>query len=154
MRATASKPLIETETNDWFMRVGDGINFNNSKYYIWGVNSHGKNLFANMKQGDRLWFIQSKSKGKILAVATYLSHNKRELGPLINLTSSNTELGWADGSWDTEVHYTDLYNLSDCMLLTHIESPLNIRKYNEKCKILLSEAYENIKIYSRITRKM
>ena len=32
--------------------------------------------------------------------------------------------------------------------------PLNIRKYNEKCKILLSEAYENIKIYSRVTREM
>ena len=116
--------------------------------------TNDEHFLKDVKLGDRLWFIISKSKGKILAVATYLSHNKRELGPLINLTSSNTELGWADGSWDTEVHYTDLYNLSDCMLLTHIESPLNIRKYNEKCKILLSEAYENIKIYSRITRKM
>jgi len=36
MSATASKPQIDTKTNDWFMRVGDGINFNNSKYYIWG----------------------------------------------------------------------------------------------------------------------
>jgi hypothetical protein len=147
---------------DWLLRASDGNNFiASSKYNIWGVNSketgkktNDEHFLKDVKLGDRLWFIISKSKGKILAVATYLSHNKRELGPLINLTSSNTELGWADGSWDTEVHYTDLYNLSDCMLLTHIESPLNIRKYNEKCKILLSEAYENIKIYSRITRKM
>lgn len=147
---------------DWLLRASDGNNFiASSKYNIWGVSSKetGKNpndehFLNNVKIGDRLWFIMSKSKGKILAVATYTSHNKRELGPLITLTSSNSELGWTEGTWDTEVHYTDLYNLSDCMLLTRIESPLNIRKYNEKCKIQLSEAYENIKIYSRITREM
>jgi aryl-phospho-beta-D-glucosidase BglC (GH1 family) len=141
---------------DWLLRASDGNNFiASSKYNIWGVTStNDKHFLNNVKVGDRLWFIMSKSNGKILAVATYTSHNKRELGPLITLTSSNTELGWTKGSWDTEVHYTDLYNLSDCMLLTHIESPLNIRKYNEKCKIQLSEAYENIKVYSRITREM
>ena len=40
------------------------------------------------------------------------------------------------------------------MLLTHIEGAVNIRKYNEKCKINLSEEYKNIKRYSRITYKM
>lgn len=143
---------------DWLLRASDGKNLiASSKYNIWGVSSKNTNddhFLKEVKQGDRLWFIMNKSKGKILAVATYISHNKRELGPLINLTSSNTELGWTDGNWDIEIHYKDLYNLSECMLLTQIEGSCNIRKYNDKCKIHLSEEYENIKKYSKVTRNM
>jgi hypothetical protein len=144
---------------DWLLRASDGKNFiASSKYNIWGVSSKktkDEHFLKKVKLGDRLWFIMNKSEGKILAVATYISHNKRELGPLINFTSSNTELGWTDnGDWDTEIHYIDLYNLSDCMLLTQIEGNKNIRIYNDNCKIHLSEAYENIKIYSKVTREM
>ena len=157
-----TQSTIEIVATDWLLRASDGKNFiASSEYKIWGVNSkqtgkktNDEHFLKEVKLGDRLWFIMNKSEGKILAVATYISHNKRELGPLINLTSSNTELGWVDGDWDTEIHYTDFYNLSDCMLLTHIEGAVNIRKYNEKCKINLSEEYKNIKRYSRITYKM
>ncbi len=148
MSATASKPRIDTETNDWFMRVGDGINFNNSKYSIWGIHSRGKNLFTNMKQGDRLWFIQSKTKGKIVGVATYISNNKR----ISNITANNKEQGWRgeDNKWDTEIHYRDLYTLTDHSdpLLTHIKSCQSIAKYyKNKCDIDLPLLYSYIVQY-------
>ena len=144
-------------TTDWLLRVGDGENIkNSSRYRIWGIQSTtNKHFVNNVKQGDRLWFIKSKSYGKIIAVATYRSHNKREIGPLLNVSMTNEELGWTgEGpNWtsDIEIHYTDLYGVNDCELLTHIEGAKTIRKYNEKCKINLPVEYSYIVRYSKIT---
>jgi hypothetical protein len=146
-------------TSDWILRVGDGQNFiHSSKYRIWGIQTitspHGKFFIKNVKPGDRLWFVKSKSQGKIIAVATYRSHNVRELGPLINISMTNEDLGWIgegpDWTSDTEIHYTDLYNVSDCQLLTHIKSPTTIRKYDEKCSVELPVEYSYITRYSKV----
>ena len=147
-------------TTDWLLRVGDGENLKrSSKYRIWGIQTltspHGKYFVKNVKPGDRLWFVTSKSHGKLIAVATYRSHNTRDLGPLINISLTNEELGWvgsgADWTSDVEVHYTDLYGLSDCELLTHIKGPSTIRKYDEKCRVNLAVEYSYIVRYSRVT---
>ena len=59
---------------DWLLRVGDGINFmNSSKYKIWGISTQstcGKYFIKTVKSGDRLWFVQNKSHGQIIAVAS------------------------------------------------------------------------------------
>jgi hypothetical protein len=149
-------------TTDWLLRVGDGKNLiRSSKYKIWGIQSTtptNKYFIKNIKPGDRLWFVKSKSQGKLLAVATYCSHNSRVFGPLINLSLSNEELGWTGGgtNWtsDTELHYTDLYGLCECKLLTHIKSPSTIRKYDEKCKVNLALEYNYIVRYSKITLEL
>jgi hypothetical protein len=39
----------------------------------------------NVIIGNRLWFVESKLNIKLLAVATYCSHNMHECGPLVNL---------------------------------------------------------------------
>jgi hypothetical protein len=146
-------------TTDWLPRVGDGENFkNSSKLRIWGIDSNSKAskyFMKNVKQGDRLWFVKNKCHGKILAVATFRSFNQRDLGPLINTTFTNDELGWTNDTtkWtsDIEIHYTDLYNVSECELLTHIQSAKTIRKYNEKCRVNLPVEYSNIVRYSKVT---
>ena len=145
-------------TVDWILRAGNGENLkHSSKHRIWGVvakNSLGKHFIKNVKPGDRLWFVKSKSQGKLIAVATYRSHNKRDFGPLIDISLTDEELGWADssgGNSDIEVHYTDLYGLSDCELLTHIKGPSTIRKCDEKCRVNLAVEYSYIVRYSRVT---
>lgn len=146
-------------TTDWLLRVGDGENFiNSSRYRIWGIQSTSpanKHFIRNVNIGDRLWFVKSKSNGKIIAVATYQSHNKREFGPHVNVTMTNEELGWSgdgpDWTSDIEVHYSNIYGLSDCELLTHIKGTSTIRKYDDKCKVNLSLEYNNIVRYSRMT---
>jgi hypothetical protein len=145
-------------TTDWLLRVGDGENLkHSSKYRIWGVVSKipvGKHFIENVKPGDRLWFVKSKSQGKLIAVASYHSHNKRDFGPLIDISLTDEELGWTDpsgGNSDIEVHYTDLYGLADCELLTHIKGPSTIRKYDEKCRVNLAVEYSYIVRYSRVT---
>ena len=146
-------------TTDWLLRVGDGENLiNSSKYKIWGIQSTtsiGKHFVENVKPGDRLWFVKSKSKGKIIAVATYRSHNKRDFGPLIDVSMTNEELGWIgegpDWTSDTEIHYTDLYGLDNCELLSHINGPATIRRYDEKCRVNLAVEYSYIQRYSKIT---
>ena len=146
-------------TTDWILRVGDGENFiNSSRYRIWGIQSTSpanKHFIRNVNIGDRLWFVKSKSNGKIIAVATYQSLNKRDLGPLVNFTMTNQELGWSgegpDWTSDIEVHYSDMYGLSDCELLTHIKGASTIRKYDDKCRVNLPIEYNNIVRYSRMT---
>ena len=146
-------------TTDWLLRVGDGENLKcSSKYRIWGIQStspDGKYFVKNVKPGDRLWFVTSKSHGKLIAVATYRSHNTREFGPLIDISLTNEELGWTgsgpDWTSNVEVHYTDLYGLNDCELLTHIKSAKTVRTYNEKCRVNLAVEYSYIVRYSRVT---
>ena len=146
-------------TTDWLLRVGDGENLKcSSKYRIWGIQStspDGKYFVKNVKPGDRLWFVTSKSHGKLIAVATYRSHNTREFGPLIDISLTNEELGWTgsgpDWTSNVEVHYTDLYGLNDCELLTHIKGAATIRKYDEKCRVNLAVEYSYIVRYSRVT---
>jgi hypothetical protein len=145
---------MNNQVTDWILRVGDGNNLiRSSKYKIWGIQSTtncGKSFIKNVKVGDRLWFIKSKSNGKILAVATYVSHNKRS-----DISLTNEQLGWdnEDTDWvsDTEIHYKDLYNLTYCDLLSKIKGNVSIRKYNEKCCIDLPFEYKYIVKYSKIT---
>lgn len=146
-------------TTDWILRVGDGLNLTrSSKYRIWGIQSStsvNKHFLKNVKPGDRLWFVKSKSQGKLLAVATYRSHNKRVFGPLIDASMTNEELGWTgseiDWTSDTEIHYTNLYGLNKCDLLTHIKGAATIRKYDEKCRVDLALEYSYIVRYSQVT---
>jgi hypothetical protein len=146
-------------TTDWILRVGDGENLKcSSKYRIWGIQStspDGKYFVKNVKPGDRLWFVTSKSHGKVIAVATYRSHNTRDIGPLIDISLTEEELGWTgsgtDWSANVEVHYTDLYGLNDCELLTHIKGAKTVRTYNEKCRVNLAVEYSYIVRYSRVT---
>jgi hypothetical protein len=142
-------------TTDWLLRVGDGENFKNSSLRrIWGINTREKSSFIkDVKCGDRLWFIINKSKGQIIAVATYCSHNKRNLGPIVEVSLNNKELGWSgDDVWDVEVHYTDLYGLIQCDLVTKIKGQTAVRRYyDKKCNVNLPVEYNNILRYSKLT---
>ena len=88
------------EPKHYIIRIGDGVNFiNSSKYNCWGLNSNNKNVkyfMKNIKKNDILWFVKNKSKGLILAVSTYIKNDKRIIGPLINISETNEELGWKD----------------------------------------------------------
>jgi hypothetical protein len=149
-------------TTDWILRVGDGQNLiRSSKYRIWGIQSTSptsKWFINNVKPGDRLWFVKNKSQGKLFAVATYRTHNIRVFGPLIDISLNNEDLGWTGGGigWnsDVEVHYTDLYGLDKCELLTHIKGISTIRKYDEKCRVNLAVEYSYISRYSKINFKL
>jgi predicted secreted protein len=146
-------------TTDWILRVGNGANLTrSSKYRIWGIQSTtptNKHFVNNVKPGDRLWFVKSNSQGKLIAVATYRSHNTRVFGPLLDISMTNEELGWTgDGTdWtsDVEIHYSDLYGLGNCEMLTHIKGAATIRKYDEKCRVNLAVEYSYIERYSRVT---
>jgi hypothetical protein len=146
-------------TVDWLLRVGDGKNLkSSSRYRIWVIQSitpGNKHFLKNVKPGDRLWFVKNKSLGKLIGVATYRSHNLREFGPLVNMTMTNEELGYTgdflDWTMNTEIHYSDLYGLEKCDLLTHIKGASTIRKYDEKCRIDLPLEYSYIVRYSKIT---
>jgi len=148
----------------FILRVGDGLNFrNSSKMFIWAVKSRNKTFLLRVKKGDKLWFIQNKSKddtqvGKIIAVADFMSHNKRDIGPLISITLSNDELGWNDGDkYDVEIHYSNLYNLTDCELYSGYHNQNTIWDYDNvksKFTVDLILEYDYICRYSKATQYM
>ena len=151
--------------NDWILRVGDGENFKTSSdFNTWGLNStstDSKYFISNAIRGDRLWFVTTNSKGRVLAVATFASLNKREEDVvLVNDKLTDEELGWKHKEneefvWkvDTEIHYIDLYNVWDCEILTNIKSPKGVRKYSEKCAVNLPEEYPYIvKYFNKVKR--
>ena len=146
--------------NNFLLRIGDGVHFNaSSSKLIWGIDSKysfAKGFLTTAKEGDLLWFVKGKTNGQIVAVATFTRTNKRILGPLIELTLTNAELGWdkSEGDWDTEVHYKDLYNLTHCNLISEIKGAASIRLYNDKCKINLITEYPQIIRYSKVTNSM
>ena len=152
---------MDQERVHYLLRIGDGSHFNRSSTKsIWGIQTStspsGKGFVSKAQEGDLLWFVTGNSKGKLVAVATFVRLQKRELSPLVNLTYTNEELGWtdSDGNWDTEIHYRDLYNLTECDLFSEIKGGATIRVYNEKCKVNLPEEYPHIVRYSRVTNHM
>ena len=153
------KPLKQVTHH--LLRVGDSEHFKSSSVRgIWGIKSFivcGKGFLKIVKPGDVLWFVKGdRSKGLLLAVATFVKVQERVLGPLIPLTATNEELGWTktEGSWDVEVHFKDLYNIEECELYSEIKGSATIRPYNEKCKVDLPQEYSNIVRYSKVTRTM
>lgn len=147
-------------TNHFLLYIGDGVHFNaSSSKSIWGITSthtSAKGFLRRAKEGDLLWFVKSKTNGQLVAVATFTGTKKRILGPLIELTLTNSELGWdkSEGEWDTEVHYKDLYNLTHCKLISKIKGAAGIRRYNDKCKVNLIVEYPYIARYYKVTNSM
>jgi len=149
----------------WLIRAGHGDNFaRSSKHQTWGVNIKDTNirhLLNNILYRDKLWFVANRSHGLVIAVATYVSHNLRENDadqPLIRTTLTDEELGWDSKSGqkcEVEIHYTDLYNVSECDLITGFSIRSTTLRYpSEHCKLDLEQEYANICKYSKITRTM
>ena len=144
----------------FIFRIGDGDHFKtSSSKSIWGINSSrstSKGFLRRAKPGALLWFVTGGSGGQIIAVATFKQTKTRQTGPLVAISPTDEELGWTKtkGYWDTEVHYTDLYNLSSCELYSEIKGAAVIRQYNEKCKVDLPNEYHSIVRYSKITECM
>jgi hypothetical protein len=134
----------------WLLRIGNGNNFkNSSKFNIWGITetTNSKHFKKLVKKGDILWFIISKEgKGQAIAFAEYVSHNSR--------TKTDMELGWElennSSNWSTEINYKNLIDIEDNNYFTYIQGQnVNIRKYNEKCKVNLPHIFEKLSLCNK-----
>ncbi len=127
---------MENNTNQrtiehWFMRIGDGENFNNSSSFkLWGCKKRTSKTFLNeIKKGDIIWFVPNQDtsgvKGKIYYCAIYENHIERVLGPLIALTETNEELGWREvpnwnSDWNIQIYYSKLFKIESLNLQINI----------------------------------
>jgi len=131
---------------------------------IWAIKSKYKTFLKNVKVGDKLWFVKNKEKGdvyngKIIAVVDFVSKNERVIGPLLSTTPNNDDLGWDEkgGHCDIELHYNNLYNLTDCNLFTGQKGQSTLCHYDnikEKLLVNLIIEYEYISKYSKVTKIM
>ena len=137
---------ILASKNHWLLRIGNGNNFkNSSRFNIWGVKqtTNSKSFEKLVKKGDVLWFIVSRNNGQAIAFAEYINHNER--------TKTDQELGWESEpnshNWTIEINYENLTNVEDKNLYTCIVGQnVNIRKYNDKCKINLPQLFAQLSV--------
>jgi hypothetical protein len=130
----------------WLIRIGNGNNFkNSSKFNIWGITqtTNTRHFEKIVQPGDILWFVISSNNGQAIAFAEYTCHNER--------TRTNEELGWEiennSNNRTIEINYKNLTNIENDNYFTNIKGQnVNIRKYNDKCKINLPQIYKKTKV--------
>jgi hypothetical protein len=139
----------------FLIRVGDGINFKNSNYNIWGM----KKKYNRMKEGDVLWFLtSSKFGGKIIGMAEYYNCYDRTKETLVQInTKSNEEMGWddKDEKWDFQIEYKNLYNTEKQNITGIIKGSCTIFRYEihkNEFNYDLYQEYENFKRYAEPIR--
>lgn len=109
----------QSEKKHFFIRVGNGVNFKNSNYPIWGLKSNKGStktyIKKHMTKGDILWFITSTSATKKPSIAIGMAEYNEIFDindeRLIKLnTYSNEEMGWTiETNWDIQISYQNLY---------------------------------------------
>jgi len=136
----------------YIVRIGiGGENFYNStKDKVWCCDN---NFRKKAKTGDILWFVPSRTGGKVIAVATFVSADFRNIGVLINADKTDEEYGWTNkkNKWkksDYIINYINLYDIEKLDLFTNVKSHSSIFNYNNCiCDIDLPNEYLNIKKY-------
>uniref|UniRef100_A0A6C0ETZ2 Uncharacterized protein n=1 Tax=viral metagenome TaxID=1070528 RepID=A0A6C0ETZ2_9ZZZZ len=124
---------------------------------MWAVSKKNKTFFLNIKEGDILWFLISGDGGygRVYAMAKFTSKNDRDIGPLINTTLTNEDLGWDDKGTksDVEIHYKKLYIVYDSIIYTGYKGHGSVCCYEttstKKDLINLHQEYIIIKKYSK-----
>ena len=116
----------------WFIRVGDGENFRNSKYAFWGVKEVFKGMVKKLKRGDILWFLTSKDfGGKLIGMAEYTEYYNTQDEKLIPIhTYTNAEQEWeGETDWCFQLHYINLYDTERQNIEIIIRGPQVIISY-------------------------
>ena len=124
----------------YIIRVGNGNNFYNSVYNVWGYIDHSHNLkiTKKMEKGDVLWFLKSKEfGGNFVGMATFERYIDRRDETLINVnTLLNNENNWTDDDgnetdirWDIQIHYRNLYQIEELNIVQVIVASLTVMEY-------------------------
>lgn len=101
--------------NHWIFKVSEKEFRNSLDKELWGCYSQtlcAKRFLESSKKNDILWFI--KESNIILGCATLESTYKRQLGPLVNIGLTDSELGWNSfKKKDFEIRYTNFIDLKN-----------------------------------------
>jgi hypothetical protein len=125
---------MESSSKNWFIRVGDGINFENSSSQgIWGIPNYCKLIEKDIKKNDKLWFVKNKTPkdkgyGRVIAVAQFIFMRKRN----DSTTPTNEELNWTGEILDRInrlIYYTNLIDLAKYNVYSGIRNQSPIISY-------------------------
>jgi len=140
--------------NHWIIRVGDGVNFNNSVHPFWGVNYRNKSIVGRFKPGDVLWFLVNKYFGGIfVGMAEFTHYYNIQDEPLVKInTYTNEQQGWTGtADYAIQIHYKNLYDTKKQDIQCVLVGQMIIFEYEKvKDKIIddLYDCYKNYKKYA------
>ena len=134
------------------IRVGDGVNFRNSKNPFWGMKKNALGIVKNMSAGDIIWFVVNKAYGgKAIGMAEFTGefYNRNEEKLVGINTLTNEEQGWkGDEAWDIQIHYKNLYIIDHANINVCVQGAWNIMYYSSishKIEDNLPLCFESIK---------
>ena len=144
--------------NHWLIRIGDGINFLQSTYAMWGIKrgrgARLKTFVKKFKPGDILWFFTSKKYGgKFIGMAEYTRMFDRHDEQLVRIhTLTNAEQNWiGSDDWSIQIHYKNLYIVCEKqtirVCIQHAANMFDYKKYMHKVDGDLYEHYRCFKGY-------
>ena len=147
-----------SDRHHWIIRVGDGINFKNSKYPFWSIKKgYGggiKTLASKIKRSDILWFVTNKKYGGyLIGMAEFINMFDKDDEPLVEInTHSNLKQNWVgNDTWKLQLNYKNLYNTEKQKIQCIIQCASNILNYEtfkEKIRDNLYEHYKNFIYYA------
>ena len=150
--------MEENIKRHWLIRVGDGINFQNSNHAMWGCkrgrNNCIKSIILKINEGDILWFITNQNNGgKIIGMSEFISCYDRNEEPLLEInTYSNEDMGWiGNEDWDIQIHYKNLYETKRQDIKICIRCPsiiINYDNFREQINDDLELHYRNFLYYA------
>lgn len=147
-----------SDKSHWIIRVGDGINFKNSKYPFWGMKKGSgggiKTMASKIKTGDILWFVTNKKYGGyLIGMAEFKDMFDKEDEPLVEInTQSNLTQNWVgDDNWKLQINYKNLYNTEKQKIKCIVQCAaiiLNYETFKNKIRENLYEHYSNFIYYA------
>jgi hypothetical protein len=147
-----------SDKHHWIIRVGDGINFKNSKYPFWGMKKGSgggiKTLASKIKRGDILWFVTNKKYGGyLIGMAEFINMFDKDDEPLVEInTHSNLKQNWiGNDNWKLQVNYKNLYNTEKQKIQCIVQCAaiiLNYETFKERIRANLYEHYKNFIYYA------
>ena len=137
--------------------VGDGYNF--TKTCDRGIYSYNSKIYnpENFDIGDILWFITTKSKFHVIAIATFERFEYRQIGELVSISETNEERGWIlnnKTNINVDIYFSNIYNISELNFhIFSMKGQTSIRNYNpDKIIENLHTEYDNIVKYSKVRK--
>jgi hypothetical protein len=149
--------------DDWAFQIGKRDNFVNcSSNSYWLIVDKSRTFLANVKEGDKLWFVRNKepgdtNNGKICAVAIFVSKNEVDFNRPLLAQDAGRGLANEGPVCNIQIHYTNLYNLETLTLYTGLgrhSGVINCKNITKGSLINYPKEYETIVKYSQITKSM
>ena len=148
--------MDSSKPNHYLLRVGDGTNFYNSKYPVWGIKrgklGQLKTQALKINPGDILWFITNKKGGNcVIGMAEFVCLYDSQDEPFFPIhTFTNSDIGWVGGEpWEIQLNYKNLYLIPPHTIEHTVKGQSPLRPYMSCISSIKKDLLDEYTLYKK-----